>query len=103
MNDSLTMARARPPSSQAPPVYTNPLSEDGNQAYLASGSSHLIPASAPGMYGHGNHHGQQAPPGAQSMVSSSSLESHVLELSKMVVQLVQQIKSLQTPNNKIIK
>ena len=37
--------------SPAPPAYTSVQSEDGNQAYSTSGSTHLIPTSAPGMYG----------------------------------------------------
>ena len=37
--------------SPAPPAYTYTQSEDRDQAYSTSGSTHLIPTSAPGLYG----------------------------------------------------
>ena len=63
-NNPSAMVGARSTSSQAPPAYTIPPSEDGHQAYSTAGSSCSIPTSAPGMYGYGNSHGSQ--PGAQS-------------------------------------
>ena len=42
------------PPCITPPAYTSTQSKDGNQAYSTSGSTHLIPTLAPGMYRHNN-------------------------------------------------
>ena len=42
--DPLTVSRMMPPSP-APPAYTSAESEDGNQAYSTTRSTHLIPTS----------------------------------------------------------
>ena len=56
---------------------------DPGRAYSTAGSAHSIPTSAPGMYDYTS--GQ----GAQSTSSNSSLESHMSELSRTMLQLVQ--------------
>ena len=54
-----------------------------NQAYSMAGSTHSIPTLAPGMYDYTNVQG------AQSTSSNSSLESHVSQLSRTILQLAQ--------------
>ena len=68
MNDMSTMLHGLPPS-QVPPIYTAPLTMDGNRAYSTAGSTASMPTLAPGMY---NYHHPQAPPtGAQSTTSNA--------------------------------
>ena len=74
MNDVLNLPRGLPPS-QVPPIYTAPLTMDGNRAYSTAGSTISMPTLTSGMY---NYHHPQAPPtGAQSTTSNASLETHV--------------------------
>ena len=84
----LTTSRLLLPSP-APPAYTSVQSEDGNQAHSTTGSTHLIPTSAPGMYGHNNNQRSNAPCGVLSTASNASLESHMTEISKTMLQLAQ--------------
>ena len=71
------------PTSEAPPVYNHQPGMDGNRLFSQTGSTHSMPTSAPGMYDfHPN-------TGAQSMTSNASLESHMSQLSKTMVQLTQ--------------
>ena len=71
------------PTSEAPPVYNHQPGMDGNRPFSQTGSTHSIPTLAPGMYDfHPN-------TGAQSMTSNASLESHMSQLSKTMVQLTQ--------------
>ena len=56
---------------------------DQNGAYSTAGSTHSIPASAPGMYDYINVQG------AQSTSSNSSLESHMTQLNRTMLQLAQ--------------
>ena len=77
------------PPSPAPPAYTSTRSEDGNQAYSTAGSTHSILTSAPDMYRHNNNQGSNAPHGALSTASNASLESHMIEISKTMLQLAQ--------------
>ena len=71
------------PTSEAPPVYNHQPGMDGNRPFSQTGSTHFIPTLAQGMY--------DFPPntGAQSMTSNASLESHMSQLSKTMVQLTQ--------------
>ena len=66
-----------------PPAYPGREGMDQNQAYSMAGSTHSIPTSAPGMYDHTNV--QEA----QSTSSNSSLESHMSQLSRTMLQLAQ--------------
>ena len=77
------------PSSSIPPAYTSAQSEDGNQVYSTSGSTHSIPTLAPGVYGCNNNQGTNVPHGTPSMASNASLESHMSELSKTMLELAQ--------------
>ena len=73
-----------PPSGGTPPLtYMEGDRMDPGRAYSTAGSAHSIPTSAPGMYGYTS--GQ----GAQSTSSNSSLESHMSQLSRTMLQLVQ--------------
>ena len=56
---------------------------DPGRAYSTAGSAHSIPTSAPGMYGYTS--GQGAP----STSLNSSLESHMSQLSRTMIQLAQ--------------
>ena len=85
-NDTLTLPNGLPPS-QVPPIYTAPLAMDGNRAYSTAGSTASMPKSAPGMY---NYHNPLEPPtGAQSTTSNASLETHMPQLSRTMIQLAQ--------------
>ena len=55
MNDVSTMPHGLPPS-QVPPIYTAPLTMDGNRAYSTAGSTASMPTLAPSMYNY--HHPQ---------------------------------------------
>ena len=77
------------PPSPASPAYTSAQSEDGNQAYSTTGSTHLIPTSAPGMYGHNNNQRSNSPHEAPSTALNTSLESHMTKISKTMLQLAQ--------------
>ena len=66
MNDMLTMSHGLPPS-QVPPIYTAPLTMDGNRAYSTAGSTASLPTMAPGMY---NYHHPQAPPTGAQLTTS---------------------------------
>ena len=86
VNDASTMPHGLPPS-QVPPIYTAPLTMDGNRAYSTAGSTASMPTSAPSMY---NYHHPQAPPtGAQSTTSNALLETHMSQLSRTMIQLTQ--------------
>ena len=86
MNNMSTMLHGLPPS-QVPPIYTAPLTMDGNRAYSTAGSTISMPTSAPSIY---NYHHPQAPPtGAQSTTSNASLETHMSQLSRTMIQLTQ--------------
>ena len=90
------------PSSPAAPAYTSVQSEDRQRAYSTAGSAHLIPTLAPGMYIHNNNQRSHASNGAPSMVSGTSLESHMTEISKTMLQLAQaheKIASTQQQNH----
>ena len=89
------------PPSIAPPAYTSTQSEDGNQAYSTSGSTHSIPTSAPGMYRHNNNQESNAPHGAPSTTSNASLESHMTEIKTMLqlAQAHQEIVNTQQQNH----
>ena len=56
---------------------------DQNQAYSMAGSTHSIPILAPGLYDYTNVQG------TQSTSSNSSLESHMSQLSRTMLQLAQ--------------
>ena len=56
---------------------------DQNGAYSMAGSTHFIPTLAPGMYDYINVQG------VQSTSSNSSLESHITQLSRTMLQLAQ--------------
>ena len=79
VNDASTMPHGLPPS-QVPPMYTAPLTMDGNRAYSTAGSAAFLPTSASGM--HKYHHPQAPPTGA-------SLKTHMSELSRTITQLIQ--------------
>ena len=71
------------PTSEAPPVYNHQPGMDGNRPFSQTGSTRSIPTLTPGIYDfHPN-------TGAQSMTSNASLESHMSQLSKTMVQLTQ--------------
>ena len=79
--DRVTMS---PPSGGTPPpTYMEGDRMDPGRAYSTAGSVHSIPTSAPGMYGYTS--GQGAP----STSSNSSLESHMSQLSRTMLQLAQ--------------
>ena len=71
------------PTSEVPPVYNNQPGMDGNRLFSQTGSTHSIPTLAPGMY---EFHPNIGP---QSTTSNASLESHMSQLSKTMVQLTQ--------------
>ena len=56
---------------------------DPGRAYSTAGSAHSIPTSAPGMYDYTNGGG------TQSTSLNSSLESHMSQLSRTMLQLAQ--------------
>ena len=66
------------PTSEAPPVYNHQPGMDGNRLFSQTGSTHSIPTLAPGMYDFIPNTGTHA-----------SLESHMSQLSKTMVQLTQ--------------
>ena len=75
---------ASSPSGGAPPLaYMEGDKMDPGRAYSTAGSAHSIPTSAPGMYDYTNGGG------TQSTSSNSSLESHMSQLSKTMLQLAQ--------------
>ena len=78
-----------PPPSPASPAYTSAWSEDGQWSYSTAGLTHSIPTSALGMYKQNNNQGSHVPNGAPSMASGTSLESHMTEISKTMLQLAQ--------------
>ena len=78
------------PTSEATPVYNHQPGMDGNRSFFQTGSTHSIPTSAPGMYDF--HHNT----GAQSMTSNASLESHMSQLSKTMLQLTQTNQAMAT-------
>ena len=86
--DQSTSLRLLPPSP-APPAYMSAWSKDGQWAYSTAGSMHLIPTSAPGMYRQNNNQRSHVPNGAPSTASGASLESHMTEISKTMLQLAQ--------------
>ena len=53
------------------------------------GSTHSIPTSAPGMYRHNNNQRSHRTNGAPSTASGASLKSHMTEISKTMLQLVE--------------
>ena len=71
------------PTSEAPPVYNHQPGMDGNRLFSQTGSTYSIPTLAPGMYDFIPN------TGTQSMTSNASLESHMSQLSKTMVQLTQ--------------
>ena len=72
------------PSGGTPPLaYMEGDRMDPGRAYSTAGSAHSIPTSAPGMYDYTNGGG------TQSTSSNSSLESHMSQLSKTMLQLAQ--------------
>ena len=83
------------PTSEAPPVYNYQPGMDGNRPFCQTGSTNSIPTFAPGMYDFNPN------TGAQSMTSNASLESHMSQLSKTMVQLTQPIRQWLLFNNKI--
>ena len=72
-----------PSGGTPPPTYMEGDRMDPGRAYSTAGSAHSVPTSAPGMYGYTS--GQ----GAQSTSSNSSLELHMSQLSRTMLQLVQ--------------
>ena len=64
------------------PAYMEGDRMDPSRAYSTAGSAHSTPTSAPGMYSYTS--GQ----GPQSTSSNSSLESHMSQLSRTMLQLV---------------
>ena len=91
------------PSSPALPVYASAQSGYGQGAYSTVGSTHLIPISAPGMYRHNNNQRLHASNGAPSMASGASLESHMTEISKTMLQWPKLTRRLPTLNNRMIR
>ena len=72
------------PSGGTPPLaYMEGDRMDPGKAYSTAGSAHSIPTSAPGMYDYTNGGG------TQSTSSNSSLESHMSQLSRTMLQLAQ--------------
>ena len=72
------------PSGGTPPLaYMEGDRMDPDRAYSTAGSAHSIPTLAPGMYDYTNGGG------TQSTSSNSSLESHMSQLSKTMLQLAQ--------------
>ena len=71
------------PTSEAPPIYNHQPGMDGNRPFSQTGFTHSIPTLASGMYDFIPN------TGAQSMTSNASLESHMSQLSKAMVQLTQ--------------
>ena len=95
VNDTLTSSQ-NVPTSEAPPVYNHQPGMDGNRPFSQTGSTHSIPTLAPGMYDFNPN------TGAQSTTSNASLESHMSQLSKHMVQLAQKlIRQWLLVNNKI--
>ena len=89
MNDASTIPHWLP-LSQVPPIYTAPLTMDGNRAYSTAGSTASMCTSAPGM---DNYHNPQAPPtGAQSTTSNALLETNMSQLNRTMIQLTQAIQ-----------
>ena len=79
--DGVTMSS---PSGGTPPLaYMEGDRMDPGRAYSTAGSAHSIPTSIPGMYDYTNGGG------TQSTSSNSSLESHMSQLSKTMLQLPQ--------------
>ena len=90
------------PPSPAPPAYASAQSENGQRAYSTAGSAHSIPTLAPGMYRHSNNQRSCTSNRAPSMASGTSLESHMTEISKTMLQLAQaheKIASTQQQNH----
>ena len=72
------------PSGGMPPLtYMEGDRMDPGRAYSTAGSAHSIPTSAPGMYDYTNGGG------TRSTSSNSSLESHMSQLSRTMLQLAQ--------------
>ena len=93
------------PPSPAFPAYTSAQSEDIHQAYSTAGSTHSIPTSAPGMYRHNNNQNSLTTNRALSTASGPSLESHMTEISKTMLQLAQaheKIANTQQQNHQTI-
>ena len=78
----------------APSAYTSAWSEDRQWAYSTAGSAHSIPTSAPGMYRHNNNQRSHTTNGAPSTALGTSLESHMTEISKTMLQLAQAHKKI---------
>ena len=91
--NSLTTPGLLPPSP-APPAYTSVQSEDRQQACSTAGSAHSIPTSAPGMYRHNNNQRSHTSNRVPSTTSGASLESHMTEISKTMLQLAQAHKKI---------
>ena len=62
---------------------------DGNQAYSSHGSTTSLPTSAPDMYNYNFNLERNIQTGAQSTTSNASLESHMSQLSRTMLQLAQ--------------
>ena len=78
------------PTSEAPPVYNHQPGMDGNRPFSQTGSLHSIPTLAPGMYDFNTN------TGAQSTAPNASLESHMSQLSKTMVQFTQTNQAMAT-------
>ena len=90
------------PPSPAPPAYISAQSENGQRVYSTAGSVHSIPTSVSGMYRHNNNQGSCTSNGAPSTASGVSVESHMTEISKTMLQLAQaheKIASTQQQNH----
>ena len=88
--DATLISSQNMPTSEAPPVYNPEPGMDGNRPFSQTGSTHSIPTSAPGMYDFNSN------TGTQSMTSNASLESHMSQLSKTMVQLAQTNQAMAT-------
>ena len=82
------------PPSPAPTAYTSAWSEDRQWVYSTAGSAHSIPTSAPGMYRHNNNQRSHTSNRAPSTALGASLESHMTEISKTMLQLAQAHKKI---------
>ena len=93
------------PPSPAPPANTSARSEDRHRAYSTMGLTHSIPTSAPGMYRCNNKQRSHTTNRAPSTASGGSLESHMTEVSKTMLQLAQdheKITNTQQQNHQIM-
>ena len=81
--NAASTSSSRVPHSEAPPVYTTGSRMDGSRPSSRAGSAHSIPTSAPGMFDF------NANAGAHSTTSTASLESHMSQLSRTMIQLAQ--------------